>query len=651
MRRRIGKFSRARMVALAVGLGALGSFAAAPAALAAQPPQVGSNCQLDGKINGGGSSFQTNAINDSFTYGFQNDVCGPVGTASNLNGTYSSDPSIFNFPPNNTSVAGMVAYNVPGETNGSGAGLRRLSCRTDFFGGSDLPYNGGTAAFPGQLGVLNSAATLGLDGPVGSESGGTAPAYNCNNGTLNTTAFPPEYGPQPSNGPWPTAADTAANAIAMPVAGGAVAFAINLNGMCTNTNGSGGTTDIPTNLNLTQSELDGIWQGTINQWNDPALVATNPILGGPAGPGLDNCSGNIQRVQRQDNSGTTAIAMFTLAGIDSAALCGSQSANHWYTNATASSNANLFPQGCTSASTGTTAPNAINSGSTGSPALITLLLATNGGIGYAELGLWPTPLPSGVSFANVQNHTLSAFVSPGSPGSKSNCVLPSTPPTGVAANAAVGLTTSGWSNNTNGGNPPPTGKQDIADLGSGYPGCGLTFDLAYQHAATLTGEIGGAGGTAGCTANPTTTSGAAAQGPTPLAGNSLTVTSTAGFPATGTISVVTDVGVQYVNYTSTSATSFNGIPISGVGSFTSGSNIAGGAQVTLITGGCQTASGPVIGMTNDQARTEYAYFTYVFSPLAQNAVYLPAQTLDPLPAGWLSPVQQGWQNNWAPAPF
>lgn len=644
------------MVALAMAVGVVGSLVAAPASFAAQPPQVGTNCQLDGKINGGGSTFQANAINDAFTYGFQQDVCGPVGTASNLNGAYTAgDPSIFNFGPNNTSVDGMVAYNVSiggtAETNGSGAGLRRLSCRTDFFAGTDLPYNGGTAAFPGQLGVVNNAATLGLDGPVGSESGGVAPAYNCNNGTLNTGVVPPAYGPQPSGGPYPTAADTAANAMGLPVAAGAVAFAINLNGMCTNTNGPGGTTDIPTSLNLTQSELDGIWQGTINQWNDPALVATNPILGGPAGPGLDNCSGNIQRVERADNSGTTAITMFTLAGINGGLLCGNQNTSHWYTNATASSNFDLFPKGCTSASTGTTAPDPIHAATNGSPPLISLVLATNGSIGYAELGLWPAPLPSGVSFANVQNHALTAFVSPGSAGSKSNCVLPSTPPTGATGNAAVGLTGTGWSNNTTGANPPPTGKQDIADLGSGYPACGLTFDLVYQHAATLTGEIGGAGGTAGCTANPTTTSGAADQGPTPLAGNSLTVTSTAGFPASGTISVVTTTGVQYVNYTSTGGTSFNGIPISGIGSFTAGSTIAAGSQVTLITGGCQTASGPVIGMTNDQARTEYAYFTYAFSPLGQSTAYLPVQTLDPLPSGWLSPLTTGWQANWAPAPF
>jgi ABC-type phosphate transport system substrate-binding protein len=326
MKRCIVKFPRARLVALAVVAGALGSLAVAPAAFAAavKPPPVGTNCQPDGKINGGGSTFQTNAINNSFTFGYQQDVCGPQPTVSNLNSTWgTTDPSIFTFGSGPTTVDGMVAYNDSlggtAESNGSGNGLRRLSCRTDMFAGTDLPYNNT------QLGTPGSATTAGLDGPPGSESGGTAPQFNCDNGTLNTTAVPPPFGPQPTAGPWPAAADVATNTMSFPVAGGAVAFAANLNGMC--------TVATPTGLNITQTEFDQIWQGTINQWNDPALVATNPILT------TDGCSGPITRVVRQDNSGTTAITMFTLNGVDKNNLCGTDSTTNWYAIGTASSNA------------------------------------------------------------------------------------------------------------------------------------------------------------------------------------------------------------------------------------------------------------------------------------------------------------------------
>ncbi len=554
------------MVALAVGVGALGSLAVAPAAFAAgagpKPPAVGTACQPDGKINGGGSTFQTNAINNAFTWGYQQDVCGPQPNVANLNSTWgTTDPSIFSFTVGSTTnnVQGMVAYNVSlsgtSATNGSGDGLNRLSCRTDMFAGTDLPYNNA------QLGTPGSATTVGLDGPPGSESleTGSSP-YNCDNGTINTSAVPPPYGPQPSAGPWPNSADAAANAMSFPIAGGAVAYGINLNGMCT------GAT--PTNLDLTQAEFQDIWEGTINQWNDPALVATNPSLSS------DGCSGPITRVVRKDNSGTTAITEFTLAKINPNNLCGTDASNNWYALATASSNAGTEPDALTGSSpncvdsNGNAATNFVQPTNTGTPAVISLVESTDGSIGYGELGLWgpAASLPAGVSFAQLQNSTGTAFVSPGSSGAKSNCTLPLAVPTGTTANDAVGLGTPTWSNTGTAASP---GAQDIADTGTGYPACGLTFDLVYT-GQSETGEVAGSGGTAGCTGSST------------------------------------------------------------------------------ITGACQTVGGPLAGVTNDQLRTMYSYFTYLFSPLAQNASgtgYLDEQTLDPLPAAWLPNLVSGFQDN------
>ena len=180
----------------------------------------------------------------------------------------------------------MEAYNYSNggvaASNGSGAGLNRISCRTDMYAGSDIPYNAA------QLAAIN--------GVPGSLPG----VANCSNNTvLNTTAVPPPFGPQPSSGAWPAAGDTARAAMNFPVAGGADALVVNLNTVCTTP---------PTGLNLTAWEFDRIMQGTINQWNDANLVATNPILS------TDGCAGPIKRVVRRDNSGTTAILMYTLAG-------------------------------------------------------------------------------------------------------------------------------------------------------------------------------------------------------------------------------------------------------------------------------------------------------------------------------------------------
>lgn len=572
MRSRLIKFPRVRMVALAVGVGAIGSLATAPASFAVgarpQPPAVGANCQQDGKINGAGSSFQTNAFNNALIYGFQQDVCGPIGTASSsiLNPAYASDPSIYTATYNNAaaSVSGMLAYNYSlngvAALPGSGAGLKRISCRTDFFAGTDLPYDST------QLGTPGNGAVAGLDGPPGSESGGTAPTYNCQTQTaINTTAVPPPFGPQTPGG-YPNTSDTAKNIMSFPIGGGGVAIAVNLNGMCTVATPGPGT------ISLTSDEFNKIMQGTINQWNDPELVATNSILS------TDNCKGNIQRVVRFDNSGTTAITMFTLDGINTFAgsppLCNGVAS--WISIAISSNNSGQWPVGpnCKDAS-GNLAPAPITSGTNGSNSLIATLNATNGGIGYAELGLWGT-LPAGVQFAKMETQTATSFngltatnptvdangktalVSAGSPGAASNCVIPQTGlPGSGGANDAVGLGPVTWANDAT---PPP--KPDIAFQGSGYPNCGLTFDLVYTGMHTETGEAPGT--TPGCTG-------------------------------------------------------------------------------TTITGACQTVSGPMIGATNDQLRTLYSFFTYVFSPLGQS--YLGQATYDQLPATWLPPLTQGYQNN------
>jgi ABC-type phosphate transport system substrate-binding protein len=681
------KFTRGHMLALALGLGLAGSLATAPASFAAstQQPTIGAACQPDGKINGGGSTFQTNAINNAFTYGYQNDICGAQPSVSGLfaGGTFNgltfpavtSDPSQFTFNSGASSVQGMVAYNPTNATNGSGAGLKRLSCRTDMFAGTDLPYN------TTQIGQINGAP--------GSESGGSAPNYGClTQSNINTQTVPPAYGPQ-AYGTWPNPTgetDTSSKAMAFPVAGGAVAFVANLE----NTSPSstvGGCTTTPAagqQLDLTPTETDDIWQGTINQWNDSTLEANNSFLAS------DGCSGPIQRVVREDNSGTTAITQFTLNGydkgtIDSAAGCGAGpnttvlSTYAWYYAAIASSNWGYWPRGCEAANTGNTvAPNEVWSGETntnteggnsGSPNLISLVESTTGGftgnggygsIGYAELGLWgAAPSTTGglveaaLATPATQTSATPTYALPGNAGASSTCSIPATVPTGGSAASAVGLGTTTW---TNTGTPAAPGKQDIADPsgGTGYPACGLTFDLVYTH-QNESNEVAAPSGSS-ITATPGCTITAPAAVTTTvdnLSGSTTLVSPTTGFPASGTISAAG----QTLTYTSLSG----GFVLSAATS----TDIPSGSSVTLlatsaaatattpgINGVCQTYDDSVSGMTNDQLRTVYSYFSYMFSPLGMDETNegatngnLQAQTLDPLPAAWLPTLEEGFQQN------
>ena len=691
------KFRRKHLLALAIGLGAIGGpLATAQQSFAATlQPGIGAACQADGKISGAGSTFQTNAVNNAFTFGYQQDVCGPQASVSGLyqGGTFTgpngvggtinstaqswaaTDPSVFNFTVGLThnAVSGMIAYNyslgLNPTSNGSGAGLNRLSCRMDMFAGTDLPYN--------------DTQLAAIDGAPGSLTAGTnapwnASPYKCDTyadagmnaytdgatgftGITNVDLAPPPYGPQ-SYGSWPATGDVAAKAMGLPVAGGAVAFVANLK---VPVSGSGGCTTAPpsgTHLSLTPAELDGIWQGTINVWTDPVLQANNGFLA------TDGCTGPIQRVVRGDNSGTTAITMFTLNGYNSSTtLCnpGSKASNvGWYDSATSSNNTGFWPEGCsdTNVTPATSASNEVNNGS-GSPNLISYVEAHPGTIGYAELGLWGT-IPAGdveVQLATpaTQNSSTPTYILPGTANKASNCAIPSTPPPGASANASVGLGTGAtWSNFTAGTSGTSPGAQDIADPagGTGYPACGLTFDMVYT-GQSESGEVAAPStptATPGCTI--TAPAGTTAAGGQTLPVTTLNVASTSGYPASGTITI----DGQTLTYTGVTATAFTG-----VSGGTSGTVINAGDAVAFVSthaaatsaapgvnGACQTVGGSLAGITNDQQRTLYSYFSYIYSPLGQDETALGAtntnlqnQTLDPLPAAWLPYLIAGFQTN------
>jgi ABC-type phosphate transport system substrate-binding protein len=65
-------------------------------------------------------------------------------------------------------------------------------------------------------------------------------------------------------------------------------------------------------------------------------------------------------------------------------------------------------------------------------------------------------------------------------------------------------------------------------------------------------------------------------------------------------------------------------------------------EATPVTGSSETVAGPVQGLTNDQLRTLYSYFSYVFSPAAQTL--LSAAGYDPLPTSWITSERTGFQD-------
>jgi hypothetical protein len=356
--------------------------------------------------------------------------------------------------------------------------------------------------------------------------------------------------------------------------------------------------------------------GVISSANDTvatgaAVATTSPLAGCNWGQAAG--TGNIQRVVRFDNSGTTAITMFTLYGIDQyvssatgggdgADLCGTDNSPvphvaatdiTWYSIATSSNNSTAWPasnagtgtwptQDCKDAA-GNKALAVTTAGSNGSPALIGKLDTTDGGIGYAETGLWPSPLPAGVSFVQLQSFAdeqtagntitpgvtgtpptenptpgptaggAAAFVGPGNAGAKSNCSLPALVPTGASPAAGVGLGSPNWSNaGTLTGTVVTPGKQDIAwsAEAAGYPACGLTFDMVYSGDHT---EVSGSTTATGGQTLPVT---------------ALQLTSTSGFANAGTVEVLTSGGLESLQYT-------------GLGSTTA---VCGGTSVACVTG-------------------------------------------------------------------
>jgi ABC-type phosphate transport system substrate-binding protein len=412
--------------ALLVGLGVLGccllaNLVLAEASSAAVPP-TGNNCVAnDGKISGRGASYQAHA-EAFFAELYAQDFCG-------------------NTPKEPADVAGntMLAYNYPAaeaaSATGASAGLKAASCRTDAYAGDSLPYT------EAQLAELN-----GVPGKTGGCS----------------LAFDPPFQPQVEGNKYPNAADIQASIMSFPVAGSSVALPVNLtNAVCT-----AGTGKAPTSLNFNAKEVSRIFGGDAAKWNDPELVANNPLLA--------NCEGAITRVVRFDSAGTTEIFKAYLVRAEnerSSATCavGKKWSNYTKTNTEWPGKQSPGTEG--TCSTITTAPKS------GGPEEVKKIEETPNGIGYADL---PDAAAGKVPITpSVQNATATSYQGPNI-GEAANCNYSVLTLPGGSPEDYVGLDTEdNWSTNNQENPGAPPNHQNATDLGSKYPICGITFDLVY----------------------------------------------------------------------------------------------------------------------------------------------------------------------------
>jgi ABC-type phosphate transport system substrate-binding protein len=230
--------------------------------------------------------------------------------------------------------------------------------------------------------------------------------------------------------------------------------------------------------------VDGIFDGRILTWSDPALRA------GGVNANLANCTTPILRKVRADDSGTTQIMKNYLAKVDpSSPGCDGLASTSWGTlrNAPAPNTQwpNLTSPGASHtlnniAATATCS--AIESGD-GNPGVAGLVEGNPGAVGYLDVADATNLAPNAIQAA-VRNQTDTAFIDAAT-GTTANCNFTTVQaPPGI--NGAVGLAAGDtWSANNAG-----LVRSDVTNDGPGYPICGMTYALVY------TGLSGAPGGTA-----------------------------------------------------------------------------------------------------------------------------------------------------------
>jgi ABC-type phosphate transport system substrate-binding protein len=438
----------------------LGSLLTAGPSFAGVPG--GAACQAtNGKISGRGSTFQGPAFTQVFIPGYENDICGTVALQ------YTGDPA----------GATMIAYNYNSTTStpvhvaltGSGQGEQAVACRTDAFGGTDLPYDQARLQA-----IWGAPGTWTFDGFA-----------NCDELTQNANATPP-YTPSPNAASpfYPSTANGATNAqanmMSFPVAGGAAAIGVHFNAADTNCPHTAAATT------LTTAQMSQIFSGEISNWSSV----------------FPGCNLAITRVVRSDVSGTTqGVKDYFAKSSPTDGTCGSIAGANWSNTYVNINNNQTWPSGGTCASNLVTANGTGNCSGAGS-GVIGQVCNTDGAITYGDLRSWAPPLtPGPVFLASLQTAASAGgtpvFVNAGVVGGLSNCNISGVaqlPGGGTASdfvglNSADGITPSPGNWGTDG---TPT-VSNITYTGSKWPICTLTYDMMFAgtSAANPGGPTGG----------------------------------------------------------------------------------------------------------------------------------------------------------------
>jgi hypothetical protein len=691
MKRRILKSSRAWVVVLALGGGVIGSLAMASPSVA-QVPLSGSNCQAsssgtaatEGKISGRGSSLQTFAVFNVIQQ-FENDECGAV-PSDNATNTYSSanfpsctsggtqvtgeptgdptDPSTpidsFGNCPNTPSPFptyggdGMVAYNYPAAEDNSGTGSTQgkmtMSCRTDAFSGTDLPY--------GDADWGNGGAANGMTGPLGSE--GTVAGKTCEptlsqGGVVshpdafispfqtwgNTSAT--ENPNDTTTNEWANDS-TSASLMSFPIAASAVAVATNLPAAC--------YLNATTGLELDNNDILAIWSGDVTTWTSlPDLTFPDDVNLTAA----NGCSIAITRVVRQDTSGTTQGFLNYLNDVAVADPTGdggaSGTANCSATNGTANTatmneldqNAGLAsPENTKWPSGGTTCSAVTNNANSGGPALLSTLAGTSGGVGYADVSDENNDPGDAAHLQSALLETSTGTFAGPKNGTASNCTFANgfpVSPTG-AQWVGIGTADSGGSDGYWGldyGDPQfataKTGVNTADNIGysaqgADYPACSLTWDFVW----------GGENGNLQAHAAATTTLNATSQTLT------LSAAPPAGTPTSGSLIIgatSTSNGTEYKYSGLSGATLTVNVGTATVHVFTS-TNIA--LPGVPGAGSGLTNKGPESELNTNQRQTLYSFMSYMLSDEAQSA--LTANGYAGLPEPAIQSIRQEFQSTY-----
>jgi ABC-type phosphate transport system substrate-binding protein len=250
--------------------------------------------------------------------------------------------------------------------------------------------------------------------------------------------------------------------MSFPVTGSSVSMAVNL------TAATCGGKPPPAAINMTAKEVSRLFGGDIATWNDSELVGTN------TGSGLENCKAPVIRIVRLDTSGTTNIfKQYLIRAENERSLQKCAELKKWE----AYFKTNTEWPGKQEPGKEGTCSEIKTPGGSGGKEVISLVKATEGSVGYADLA---DAVGQGLLLPNVENSTKTEkFQAPNS-GKAANCTYSVLSLPGAGTSDSVGLNAEdNWANNNEENPGAPANHENATDLGAKYPICGITFDLVY----------------------------------------------------------------------------------------------------------------------------------------------------------------------------